>query len=211
MMLALLLQSLPPVTPTAVRDTIARIVLEQGYYRSVTSTLLSRAWEWFTRTMRDLFMQAAGSRGTYLISLSLIALVIVVIIVRSVLVARARRQAVARREVPVRADDLLAQARGLASQGAYVEAAHLLHAALVTRLAEGKRVRPHPSKTVGDYARELRAANDGALSAYRSFAQTYEIVAYGDGLCDTVRYARLEQLAAPVLQLPSGTPVARAA
>ena len=211
MMLAFLLQGLPPVTPTAVRDTISRIVLERGYYRSVTSTLLSRAWEWFSRTLRDLFQQAAGSRGTYLISLSLIALVIIVAIVRSVIVARARRQAAARRETEVSADDLLAQARGLAVQGAYVEAAHLLHAALVTRLAEGRRVRRHPSKTVGDYARELRAANDGASAAYRAFAQVYEIVAYGDGMCDAVRFARLEQLAAPVLQLPSSGTAARAA
>lgn len=210
MMLALL-QSLPPVTAAAVRDTISRIVLEQGYYRSVTSTLLSRAWEWFTRTLRDLFQQAAGSRGTYLITLSLIALVIIVSIARSVIVARARRQAIARRAVEVSADDLLAQARGLAAQGAYVDAAHLLHAALVARLAEGKRVRPHPSKTVGDYARELRMTNDGAFAAYRAFAHTYEIVAYGDGLCDAVRFARLEQLAAPVVQRPVGGASARAA
>lgn len=211
MMLAFLLQLQPPVAPSAVRDTISRIVLEQGYYRSVTSTLLSRAWEWISRTLRDLFLLAAGSRGTYLISLSLIALVIIVTIVRSVIVARARRQAGARRVAEVSADDLLAQTRGLAAQGAYVEAAHLLYAAVVTRLAEGKRVRRHLSKTVGDYARELRAANDDAAGAYRAFAQTYEIVAYGDGLCDASRFSRLEHLAAPMLQAPARSTVARAA
>ncbi|MES3034554.1 MAG: DUF4129 domain-containing protein [Gemmatimonadota bacterium] len=211
MMLALLLQARPPVTPDAIRDTISRIVLEQGYQRTVTSTLLSRAWEWFTRMLRDLFQAAAGSRGTYIVALSLIALVIIVAIVRSVIVARARRQARARRETVVTADDLLAQARGLSAQGAYVEAAHLLHAALVTRLAEGRRVRPHPSKTVGDYARELRQSNDAAAAPYRTFAQTYEIVAYGDGLCDAVRFARLEQLAAPMLQAASRAPSALAA
>ncbi len=204
-MLALLLQLQTPATPAAVRDTISRIVLERGYYRNVTSTLLSRGWEWLTRTLRDLFLQAAGSRGTYLISLSLIAVMIIAIIVRSVIVARARRQAASQRVRDASADELLAQARGLSAQGAYVDAAHLLYAAVVARLMETKKVRRHPSKTVGDYFRELRAVGDASAAPYRSFAQTYEIVAYGDGLCDAVRFARLEQLAAPMLQLRAAT------
>lgn len=200
-MLALLRQLQAPVTPAAVRDTIARIVTEQGYYRNVASTLLTRSWEWLSRTLRDLFLQAAGSRGTYLVSLSLIALLIIAVIARSVIVARARRQAAARRVSEATADDLLAKARGLAAQGAYVDAAHLLYAAVVTRLVEAKQVRRHPSKTVGDYFRDLRTAGLPAAGAYRAFAQTYEMVAYGDGLCDAVRYARLEQLATPMLDL----------
>ena len=200
-MLAFLMQVQAPVTPAAIGDTIARIVLERGYYRNVTSTLLSRGLEWLSRTLRDLFLQAAGSRGTYLVSLSLIALVIIAAIARSVIVARARRQAAARRVSEASADDLLAQARGLAAQAAFVQAAHLLYAAVVTRLVESKQVRRHPSKTVGDYFRDLRAAGLPSASAYRAFARTYEIVAYGDGVCDAVRYAHLEQLAAPLLEM----------
>lgn len=205
-MLALLLQLPSPVTPAAVRDSISRIVLERGYYRNVTSTLFSRAWEWFTRTLRDLFLQAAGSRGTYLISLTVIGVVIIAVIVRSVIVARARRQAAARRVVDATADEQLAQARGLSAQGAYVEAAHLLYAAVVTRLTEVRKVRRHPSKTVGDYFRDLRAASDPVAAPYRAFAQIYDIVAYGDGHCDAIRFARLEQLAAPMLQLRPASP-----
>jgi hypothetical protein len=119
-----------------------------------------------------------------------------------VIVARARRQAAARQVTEATADELLTQARGLAAQGAYVEAAHLLYAAVVARLVESKRVRRHPSKTVGDYFRELRAAGDHAAAPYRAFAQVYEIVAYGDGVCDAIRFARLEQLAAPMLSRP---------
>ena len=200
-MLAFLMQVPAPVTPAAIGDTIARIVLERGYYRNVTSTLLSRTWEWLSRTLRDLFLQATGSRGTYLVSLSLIALMIIIAIARSVIVALARRQSAARRVSEASADDLLAQARGLAAQAAFVQAAHLLYAAVVTKLVESKQVRRHPSKTVGDYFRDLRAAGLPAASAYRAFAQTYEIVAYGDGVCDAVRYARLEQLAAPLLEM----------
>jgi hypothetical protein len=199
-----------PIPATAIRDTIARIVLERGYRRSVTSTLLSRFWEWFSEILRRLFSQAAGSRGTYLISLTVIVAVVVIMIARSIIVARARRLAAGRREVAATADEQLAQARALSAQGAYVEAAHLLYAAVVTRLVEGRRVRRHPSKTVGDYFRDLRSAGDTLAAPYHTFATVYDIVAYGDGLCDAARYARLEQLAAPLLQV-APPPTARAA
>ena len=204
-----LLQS--PVPAAAIRDTLSRIVLERGYRRSVTSTLLSRGWEWVTRTLGDLFNQAAGSRGTFLLSLTVLAVLIVATVARAVIVSHARRQAARRLVVEVSADAQLAQARGLAAQGAHVEAAHLLYAAVITQLVEQKRVRRHPSKTVGDYWRELRAAGDGSASPYLSFSRTYEIVVYGDGLCDATRYARLEQLAAPMLQTPGSAATVRAA
>ena len=207
-MLPLFLQSVPT---GAIRDTISRIVLERGYRRTVTSTLFSRIWDWVTRVIRDLFEQAAGSRVTYLITLTVLACLLAAFIARSVIVARARRRSRLQATSAVTADAQLAQARGLAAQGAYVEAAHLLHAAIITRLAELRRVRPHPSKTVGDYWRELRAASDGSASPYLSFSRTYEIVVYGDGLCDATRYARLEQLAAPMLQAPGSAATVRAA
>jgi hypothetical protein len=202
-----LLQS--PIPASAIRDTIARIVVERGYRRTVTSTLFSRFWDWFSDLLSQLFRQATRSRGAYMISIGLIVLAIVVTIARAVIVMRARRLAANLRDVPPTSDEQLAQSRSLAAQGAFVEAAHLLYAAVITRLVEGKRVRRHPSKTVGDYWRELRTASDPTTSAYRSFANTYDVVAYGDGFCDASRYARLEQLAAPMLQTIATT--ARAA
>ncbi len=205
----MLLQS--PIPASAIRDTIARIVLERGYRRSVTSTLLSRFWEWFSDILSRLFTQAAGSRGTYLISLSVIGVAIVASVARAVLVARARRHTANVRDRLAAADDQLAEARGLAKQGAYVNAAHLLYAAVVTRLVETRRVRRHPSKTVGDYWRDLRAAGDGLAAAYRTFASVYDVIAYGDGLCDAARWLRLEQLAAPMLQSATAAPAERVA
>ncbi|MDZ7631473.1 MAG: DUF4129 domain-containing protein [Gemmatimonadaceae bacterium] len=200
-----------PIPAAAVRDTISRIVLERGYREDVTSTLLSRAWDWIRRVLGDLFDQATNSRGTYLISLTLIGLAITISVARAVIVARARRQAASRREIPVTAAEQLAQARGLAAQGAFVDAAHLLHATIVTSLVEQKRVRRHPSKTVGDYGRDLREAGDALATPYQAFAQVYDIVAYGDGLCDASRYARLETLAAPLVSSPAPQVPQRAA
>jgi Domain of unknown function (DUF4129) len=201
-----LLQALQaPIGSTAIRDTISRIVLERGYQRSLTSTLFSRLWNWFWDFVTGLFREAVASRGTYLITIALLSLLAVASIVRAIIVARARRTAANRRQLPETADEKLAAARALAAQGAYVEAAHRLYAAVVTRLAEERRVRWHTSKTVGDYWRELRAASDERTGAYQSFARTYEIVAYGDGLCDATRYARLEQLAEPMVR-PGAVP-----
>ena len=152
--------------------------------------------------MSRLFEQAAGSRGTYLISLTVIALLIVSSVARAVIVARARRLAAnRRRDVPATADEQLAEAHALAAQGAYVEAAHRLYAAVVTRLVEQRRVRRHSSKTVGDYWRELRAAGDrpGAdVPRVREYVRYRRI--RGRSLRQRIRYAKLEQLAAPLLQ-----------
>jgi Domain of unknown function (DUF4129) len=189
-----------PIPAAAIRDTISRIVLERGYRRSVTSTLLSRFWDWFSDLFSRLFSQAAGSRGTYFISIGVLAVLLGTIVARAIIVSRARRLAANFRVPVATADDQLAQARALAAQGAHVQAAHLLYAAVVTRLVEGRRVRRHDSKTVGDYGRELRSAGDVLAAPYGAFATVYDIVAYGDGICDAARYARLEQLAAPVLQ-----------
>ena len=200
-----------PIPPSAIRDTIARIVLERGYRRSTTSTLLSRFWDWFSDILSRLFTQAAGSRGTYMLSLSVIVIAIVASVARAIIVARARRRAASVRDRLATADEQLTEARALAAQGAYVQAAHLLYVAVVARLVEAKRVRRHPSKTVGDYWRDLRAAGDSLAPTYRAFASVYDVVAYGDGLCDAARWSRLEQLAAPILQTALAAPAGRAA
>lgn len=199
MFLLALLQA--PVAPAAVRDTIARIVQERGYQRSLTSTLFSRLWSWFWDLVGRLFREATASRGTYIIALSLLALLVAAAVARAVITARARRLAAGRDSPPATAGEILAQARALAVQGAFAEAAHRLHAAVVTQLADGRHVRLHPSKTVGDYWRELRAGGDPLAAAYLAYSRTYEIVVYGDGRCDAARYARLEQLAEPMLPL----------
>ena len=177
----------------------------------MTSTLLSRFWDWFSDILSRLFTQAAGSRGTYLIALSVIVLALVASVARALIIARARRRAANVRDRQATADEQLAQARGLAAQGAYVNAAHLLYAAVVTRLVEARRVRRHPSKTVGDYWRDLRAAGDSLAPSYRAFASVYDVVAYGDGLCDAARWSRLEQLAAPMLHSAAAAVAERAA
>jgi hypothetical protein len=101
-------QSIPVTT---IRDTLARIVQAREYREDVSTTLLARAWEWITRHVSDLFREATQSRGAYILSMLLLAMVIATTITRAVIVARARRLAASQLDVLVTAAEQLAQAR----------------------------------------------------------------------------------------------------
>jgi hypothetical protein len=113
------------------------------------------------------------------------------------------------REDPLRAADRAA------AEGRYGEAAHHLYAAAVAALAARGLVRPHPSQTAGDSARELRrraaaaattgppapAAGDAAhaAAAYGRFARGFEAVVYGPRPADRAAFDALRAAAAPVV------------
>jgi hypothetical protein len=98
------------------------------------------------------------------------------------------------------AADRWAEAQRLAAAGQYTEAAHALYAALLESIARGEELHLHPSKTVGDYARELRRRSSALLPRYRDFARSYEVVVYGLGICDQDRYERLYSLASGMVE-----------
>ena len=104
---------------------------------------------------------------------------------------------------PGTARDPWATAQALAARGEFTAAAHSLYVALLESLAAREQVRLHPSKTIGDYLRELRARSSTVLPPVRDFARSYEMVAYGFRECDATRYERLHALAASVIR-PNG-------
>ncbi|HET7456803.1 MAG TPA: DUF4129 domain-containing protein [Gemmatimonadaceae bacterium] len=91
-------------------------------------------------------------------------------------------------------------AQELAARGAYTDAAHALYRALLEAIERRERVRLHPSKTVGDYVRDLRSRSSSLFVRFRDFARSYETVVYGLGTCDRERYERLRALAAPIVE-----------
>ncbi|MCU0626191.1 MAG: DUF4129 domain-containing protein [Gemmatimonadaceae bacterium] len=196
---SLLQQALPPIPATAVRDTVSRLLEQRAYDRGLRDTLWARAIAWIGDTLGDLFDLAARAPFGRAVALAVVMFVVAAIIGRALLVARARRRARELRPAPVTARELLAQARALARQGVFTDAAHLLHAAIVAQLAADGRVRPHPSSTVGDYARALRRGDATTWRAYREFGRRYEVIVYGDGRCDAERWAALDALAAPLV------------
>ena len=104
---------------------------------------------------------------------------------------------------PRRGGDPWRLAQGEAARGNYTEAAHALYQALLEAAARQQEVRLHPSKTVGDYVRELRARSSALFGRFREFARSYETVIYGIGYCDRERYERLLSLAMPIVR-PNG-------
>ena len=93
------------------------------------------------------------------------------------------------------ARDPWALAQRLAAEGRYTEAAHALYGALLARVAARVPLRLHASKTVGDYARDLRSAAPSVFAPFREFARSYEVVIYGLGTCDRPRFDGLIALA----------------
>lgn len=116
---------------------------------------------------------------------------------RHVEVAGPGRRLAARRSA---AADPWVFAQRLAAEGRYTEAAHALYRALLEAGARRGELRLHPSKTAGDYVRELRARSSAMLGRFRDFARSYDVVIYGTGACDRERFERLAALALPLVR-----------
>ena len=88
----------------------------------------------------------------------------------------------------------------LAARGDFTAAAHALYAALLDAGARQNQLRLHPSKTAGDYVREVRKRSSPIFPGFRDFARAYELVIYGLGECNRDRYERLLSLALPIVR-----------
>jgi hypothetical protein len=202
-----------PVTERAVRDTVERIFSAAAYNQT---TLMSRFMAWlgdifrrFLGLLRDLGYRIGESPTLSWLVIAIAAALVLLIAFRLVYLwqLRALRQATS----PIRFGDAwfggggdpLAAAERAARAGNFTEAAHALYAAILSAIARQHAIRVHPSKTVGDYGRELRAAGSSLVSRYREFARTYETVIYGLGSCDRDRFERLYSIATPLLR-PNG-------
>jgi hypothetical protein len=95
--------------------------------------------------------------------------------------------------------DAWSAAQMLAARGDYTAAAHALYAALLDAGARQEQIKLHPSKTAGDYVREVRRMSSPIFPGFRDFARAYEFVIYGLGVCDRERYERLLSIALPIV------------
>jgi hypothetical protein len=177
-----------------VHDTVAAIMQQRGYQRSIQSSLLQRLF----RRVRDLLDEWFRSlsalphaKWIVIAAAIVVALLIIARIAYSARlrdVERARRAVRGERTVP---SDPWAEAERLAATGAYLDAAHALYRGLLESLAQRDSLRLHPSKTTGDYVRELRSRGSASHSGFRQFARRYDRVLFGDHACDATTYAAL--------------------
>lgn len=208
-MIRVLLDQIPERT---IHQTVEEIFRAREFQRS---TLLNRFWFWLGSLLARFF--AWLTRGVHALRHSP-PLYWVVVVTLGVLVAIAVarllylwRVRTARRasgedwdqQAAVARGDAWAAAQRLAASGNYTAAAHALYAALLDAGARKQQLRLHPSKTAGDYVREVRRRSPAAFPIFRDFARSYEIVIYGVGECNRERYERLFSIALPIVR-PNG-------
>jgi hypothetical protein len=204
------------IPTAAVRDTVAAVFRQYAYDRSIKDTLLNRFLGWVARLIERARDAAADSPALYWASVAILTTLVLLVVARVVYLAYARRSGPAltrgtRAAGGGRGRDPWAEAQELSAAGRFTEAAHALYAALLERLARRERLRLHPSKTAGDYARSLRARGSPAYAPFREFVRVYDVVVYGLGHCDRDRYERLTRLAAPLLAAGDAPAAARRA
>jgi hypothetical protein len=193
-------------------ETIHRVV-ESTFGSSAydKTSLWARFWEWVGRMLATLFswmlpafFALRRSPPLYWAVLITLSLLTAAVVARSIYLWRART---ARRIAGAGWDehgefsrsDAWNAAQRLAARGDYTAAAHALYAALLDAGARQNQLKLHPSKTAGDYVREVRKRASPIFPTFRDFARAYEFVIYGLGECDRERYERLLSIALPVV------------
>jgi len=165
-------------------------------------------WHRLLALLHDLLHSTPHSSPVFWTVVALLALALVAIIARAGYLmyqrSRMRAEGLRRDSAGNRwGQDPWIAADELAATGNFTDAAHALYAALLDAAARQQQIRLHPSKTIGDYARELRSRSSSLLDRFREFARSYESVIYGVGYCDRDRYVRLHALAMPIVR-PNG-------
>lgn len=191
----------------AIAEAAAAVFAAAEFDRSIRETI----WQRVLGAINDLWLALRSMAGTerelFWVVVVLLALILAAVVARAgylLWVRQVRGAALPgeRRDVTrTRGRDPLLVAQEQAARGNFTDAAHALYLALLEALARREQVRLHPSKTIGDYVRELRARSSSLFGRFREFARSYEVVVYGIGTCDRERWERLNELARPILQM----------
>jgi Domain of unknown function (DUF4129) len=191
--------------PSAVRDTIAAVFGQRAYDRSIRQSLFDRLLNAFFDLLGRLFQVVGHSSATRPIAIAALVLLAALAVARIAIILRSAHLGGlgdGPRRFLGRKIDPWTDAQRLAAAGRYTDAAHALYAALLQAVAQREHIGLHPSKTVGDYLRELRRRSSTLVPSFRDFARLYEVVVYGWGVCDRERYDRLHALASGMLTPP---------
>lgn len=185
---------------SAVHDTIAAIARGLEYRRSLRQSLLDRAFLWLAQAIERIIGYIRHLPSSRAIGLTILGLIVAAIIARIVISALARDEAGprARRGRAVGGDeDPFVAAERFVGEGRYEDAAHALYRGVLLAVARSDRVRLDPSKTSGDYARELRARGSSSYHPFRDFSRRFDVAVFGHGVCDAALIDDLRRLAMP--------------
>ena len=176
------------------------VIADPAFRRSLRRSFADRIviWlaDWFAKLERA-FQHLPSTRS---IGFGVAVLLAVFVLARFVIAARARDETGARavrRRTGTSASDPWQSAETLIAQGRFEEAAHALYRGVIVTLGREERLRLHPSKTSGDYARELRRRGSLSLAPFRSFTRRFDVAVYGHGGCDAAALDELRALSEP--------------
>jgi hypothetical protein len=195
-------------SPTAVHDTVEAVVRGFAFRRSLQSSLAERLVRWFGEWMSRFSHLLSGAPSARTIAIGVAAVLVLVVVVRLLVAARARDAdalASSRAARTGAAPNPWINADRLIAEGRFEEAAHALYHGVLTGVVGRERLRLDPSKTSGDYARELRGRGSPSYAAFRAFVRRFDVAVYGYGGCTAESLDELRRLAAPF------APAARAA
>ena len=190
----------PAWPPAAVHDTIAAIARGLEYRRSIRQSLLDRAFLWIAQALERLINYIRHLPSSRTIGLVILGLIVAAIIARLVISSLARDETgrrVRRSRGAGTDEDPFGAAERLAGDGRFEDAAHALYRGVLLSLARSDRLRLDPSKTSGDYARELRARASASYQPFRAFSRRFDVAVFGHGMCDAALIDDLRRLAMP--------------
>jgi hypothetical protein len=186
--------------PAAIHDTVEAVVRGAAFRRSVQASVAERLMQWLGEWVSRLSHYLRGAPSARTIALGAAAALVLVILVRVVVAARARDAdalATARARRAGATQDPWDDADRLAAEGRFEEAAHALYHGVLSGLVRTERVRLDPSKTSGDYARDLRRRGASSYLDFRRFVRRFDVAVYGHGGCTAESVAELRELAEP--------------
>jgi hypothetical protein len=184
-----------------VHDTVATLVRDRAYERSIVGSLIARAlmavFDGIGRLIKA-FQQIPGGRTTVVV---VVGVIIALIAGRAILTARLEGDEFIRRRrrgTQVVRADAWSEAERLAAMGDYTGAAHALYQAVLRRLAGTDRIRLHASKTSGEYWRELRRRGSPAAAPFQQFGRRFDRVIFGIGECSPEEFETMLREASAV-------------
>lgn len=189
-----LLQPLTGGIPAdSIREAVREIASGRPYHRSLRTSLFDRLWRWAGEALDRVFSAVAEVPNGRTIGIAIVAAVLLLILARIVYSTRLGLDEleVQRARKGQSRTNPLADADRLASQGAWLEAAHSLYRAALEVLAREHGVHLHPSRTSGDYVRDLRRRGSPAAATFRQFARRYDRMVFGSASCDADGWALL--------------------
>lgn len=189
-----LLQPLAGGIPAdTIREAVREIASGRAYHRSLRTSLFDRLWRWVSELLDRLFSAVAELPNGRTIGIAIVVGVVLLIVARIVYSTRLgldELELQRTRKGQARTNPL-ADAEQLAAQGAWLEAAHALYRASLEVIAREHGVRLHPSRTSGDYVRDLRRRGSPAAATFRQFARRYDRMVFGSVSCDAEGWASL--------------------